>query len=447
MKRKIYGFIIAAMLILFPSIVSAEEPIAKVGDETYATLQEAVDATEYSSTPTTIEILRSTEEGEQISGIIVYKADPKNIIIDFKGYTLQFGEPLLGSPGTESQNIHLEEGSTFVLKNGTMIAYDKAAFLIQNYANLTLEDMTLDITDSTYNGATYALSINSGIVNITGDTSIYSNDYAFDAYWWPKMGYTKGAQITVDTTGTIKGLIDVSSDGSDLESKTTLTLKNLKHDGKMSIEEGLEKNVSILGGSFSTKDDSFPLEEGAKFYEVLISEGETKYVVAKESELVDKVMTNEIEESRIEAEEKELIEEAAADKYTIVGYYNIDLGKFTPNSDLVGLTTETEKDIKVTLPVPEDLTEVKDGFTRKYAIIRIHDGKSDIIEATDNGDGTISFATNKFSTYVLTYEDVEAIPENPNTFDGMSTYLLFGTLSLIGLVAACVYINKKKLFN
>ena len=60
----------------------------------------------------------------------------KNVIIDFNGYELELGEPLVGSAGTVTQNFQLLKNSTIVLKNGTLKGASAAKRLIQNYANL-----------------------------------------------------------------------------------------------------------------------------------------------------------------------------------------------------------------------------------------------------------------------------------------------------------------------
>lgn len=193
MKKKLFGLMMIAVMFAFPFLVSAEEgtgstPLAKIGEKEYATLQEAVDAAENGTTPTTITILR---DATNVPGIMVEDDDPKNVIIDFAGHTIQLGVPLLGSTGTESQNIHIEKGSTFVLKNGTLKAAPEAAMLIQNYAKLTIKDMTIDATTSEREGA-YAVSLNNDVVSIEGNTNIYSKYYALDVYWWPNNSYVDG---------------------------------------------------------------------------------------------------------------------------------------------------------------------------------------------------------------------------------------------------------------
>ena len=51
--------------------------------------------------------------------------------------------------------------------------------------------------------------------------------------------------------------------------------------------------------------------------------------------------------------------------------------------------------------IPTDL--IKEG--REYFIIRIHNGLAEKLDTTLNEDGTLSFSTDKFSTYALAYAD------------------------------------------
>ena len=83
----------------------------------------------------------------------------------------------------------------------------------------------------------------------------------------------------------------------------------------------------------------------------------------------------------------------------------------------------------------------------RYVVIRLHENKDGKFEATvldakDNGDGTVSFETDKFSTYVLAYEDVKNV-DNPKTFDSASLYIILGGLSLIGLATVSVLLKKR----
>lgn len=143
----------------------------------------------------------------------------KDITIDFSGYTYTVTTPV-GSACTVSNGLQLLEGNNITLKNGTLKVADDAAaefyILVQNYANLTVTDMTLDGTNldkwSLTDGDSYVLSNNSGAVEVNGNTTIIANDdgalaYAFDVCRF--KDYDAPA-VNIDITGTIYGNVEIS---------------------------------------------------------------------------------------------------------------------------------------------------------------------------------------------------------------------------------------------
>lgn len=97
---------------------------------------------------------------------------------------------------------------------------------------------------------------------------------------------------------------------------------------------------------------------------------------------------------------------------------------------------ELSKPITLTIDLPE-LPEVKDGFTRKYYILREHDGIVEKLDATLTKEGKLSFATDKFSKYALAYVDEEikdtVIDNNPSTVDNIMSYVTLAIAS-VGVV-------------
>lgn len=246
--------LLCALLIALPAAQTAlasSTDVAKIGNKTYATLQDAVnDVT--GPAPTTITLLRDA------AGNGVQVVSNRSITFDLDGYTYDIDGTTVGSEGTETNGFQLLKDSTVTFKNGK-ITSKKAIILIQNYSNLTLEDMVLD--GSNLAGTTpYTLSLNNGTVNITGNTSILANEdgVAFDVYYWPSS-YPKGVQITVNTTGTISGPIELGlSKGAapaGAAEYNKLIIQNINHEGRIKNELGDGDNdkgiVAISGGTFS----------------------------------------------------------------------------------------------------------------------------------------------------------------------------------------------------
>ena len=234
--------LLCALLIALPAAQTAlasSTDVAKIGDTTYASLQDAVKAVPTSGTkPTTITLLRDAAG----NGVVVENG--QCITFDLAGHTYNVDGTTVGSSGTETNGFQLLKGSAVTFKNGT-ITSNKAKILIQNYCNLTLENVVLDGSNL---AGPYTLSLNNGKVNITGNTSILAKKggVAFDLYYWPDGGYLDGVQVTVNTTGTISGPIELSQDGTDaaaVADRNSLTIENINHEGTISNK--------INGGTFA----------------------------------------------------------------------------------------------------------------------------------------------------------------------------------------------------
>lgn len=275
MFRKCTGMICAMLLLLalftLPAARTAlagDNDAAKIGDKTYETLAGAV-ASVTDGTATTITLLRDASG----DGIII--ASGRNITIDLNNHTYTVSGKTVGSSGTETNGFQLLRGANVTIKDGK-ITSDKAKILIQNYCNLTLQNVELD-GRKLVGSVPYTLSLNCGKIQITGNTSILAKTggVAFDLYYWPKGGYSEGVQVTVDTTGTISGPVEVNTDSSGpaaAAAKNSLTIQNVCFEGAFSNKLGeYDKDVvSISGGVFSESPvrytDDTVVSTGGDFY-------------------------------------------------------------------------------------------------------------------------------------------------------------------------------------
>lgn len=253
--RLVIVLVIAITLLFGLSIMvnASEENVVKIGEKEYDSLAEAVKDVPTDGSQTTITLLKDVDDG---NGFIVNEG--QNIVIDFAGFTYDVSTTV-GSAGTETNGSQLLKGSTVTIKNGKLTS-TKAKILIQNYCDLTLQDMIIDGTKAPY--CSYVLSNNNGKVNIIGNTSILGNDNAFDMCWAPNNGYPDGTQITVDTTGTIQGNIELGLWGAYSDGvKSTLNIKNVNHIGKFNItDERLTKQLTIEGGNFTSNVSDYVKE-------------------------------------------------------------------------------------------------------------------------------------------------------------------------------------------
>ena len=227
-------------------IVKQGSFICAIGTTKYETLQDAVNAA--GTAATTITLLTEAATDGVISGDGVVVPSGSNITFDLNGLTYDVSGTTVGSTNTETLGFQLLKNSDITFKNGTLKATSPTAqMLIQNYSNLTLEDVNLDGT--TLSGWAYALSNNSGTVNLTGSTSITAkaDGRAFDTC---KFGSYEIPTVNINTTGAITGTVEATGGKLNIE------------DGKFNVTWVTDSHyaagdIQIKGGVFSAE----PAEE------------------------------------------------------------------------------------------------------------------------------------------------------------------------------------------
>mgnify|MGYP005759514377 CR=1 FL=1 len=182
---------------------TAEDSVAMTGAMLYSSLGEAIEKVPAGGT---IYILKDVPDAD---GITV--APDKKFTVDFGGHEYILTDPGAGSLGTETNGFQLLKNSDITFKNGTIrIAEGTTSIkrIIQNYANLTLEDMHF-YAENQAGSQNLPLSFNNGSITFKGDTDIITpddNNIAFDVC---KFSDYPKVTVTFDEsyTGTINGRI------------------------------------------------------------------------------------------------------------------------------------------------------------------------------------------------------------------------------------------------
>lgn len=276
MKRKLLSvlltFCLAFSLLPTAALADGETAVAKVGDVEYQTLAEAVAAVADGGTVT---LLKSATGGAvgTFKGAKEGQIEAKSFTIDFGGYTYTVTNPAVGSTGYESQAFHLErsgsdaENHKVTFKNGTITTAENfgGRMLIQNYCDLTLENMTI-IGDSKIS---YVISNNFGSLTAKGNTVIKAADgkVAFDLWYGMNNDglYDGGVSVTfgTDFTGSVTGKIEYGAhsrvpSNSNWKDKARLTIANGNFDTTFvdsNNNDGVapeDFNITITGGTFTS---------------------------------------------------------------------------------------------------------------------------------------------------------------------------------------------------
>lgn len=241
-------------------VIVDENAAAKIGDAAYDTLADAIKAVKDDET---IELTRKVTDAEGIS-----VPSGKKFTIDFKGKEYIVTGPGAGSPNTETNAFQFLKDSTITMKNGTIKVGENAsknniARIIQNYADLTLEDMTFETANLGQN-EDCALSFNNGNIVFKGKTSIHTSDADVIAFDVCKFSSYPSVNVTFDEsfTGEIEGKIVYDSTDA---STHTLTIKGNGSFAGIDASKGNEKiaeaAVKVYGGSFGESVEEYVADE------------------------------------------------------------------------------------------------------------------------------------------------------------------------------------------
>ena len=92
-------------------------------------------------------------------------------------------------------------------------------------------------------------------------------------------------------------------------------------------------------------------------------------------------------------------------------YSEDDAGKETS----IGNITEFDNEIQFDISIPAGLPAVEPGYVREYSIVRVHDGQYSVLDCTLNADYTVTVESDKFSDFVLVYDDVLDVNAMPSS--------------------------------
>ncbi len=367
----------------------------------YANLVDAVEAVAHSSDQSgEIKLLQDLEG----NGIGLFNKDNEigvDITIDFNGFTYTCTGGAVGSSGTENQAFHLEKGNKVVLKNGTLRANtSNVTMMIQNYCDLTLENMTVDATQGS-NAVGYVVSNNFGSLTLKGNTNIVakSDGVAFDVYYWPSNGYQDGVKVTVDQTmtGTITGTIECGSDNTasetDAKEKAKLEIQAGTFYGTISTSASVP-SISVIGGTFSSNVEQY-VAEGYASYPV-----EGNYVVRPYSN----VSISTTEETLEQYEEQTIAVTGSLQAYDSIVWKSDDdnvatvdeNGKVTAvypgTANITARLAVNDKkigSIAVTVTANQELGVVTD-VVQGETVTKIHSSANEVIEISDLQDTSIA---------------------------------------------------------
>lgn len=166
-------------------------------------------------------------------------------------------------------------------------------------------------------------------------------------------------------------------------------------------------------------DVSLPMDEG-ELADAVLDEDEKKAV--ENGTDIKIVLTVKDASESVSPETKQMVEaalEAASEAYIVGQYLDVSLLKVISDSSgtMTRAVETTNKPILITITIPENM---KGDKNRTFAILRVHGEEIDILKDQDTDPDTITIETDRFSTYVLIYQEEKTAEEGQNNKTGQN---------------------------
>ena len=317
-------------------------------------------------------------------------------------------------------------------------------FLTGNtYANINVTGATLNITKSilgSTKGSGSGSTLNANNVTLSNVTSLvkpadglvadgyttysYNGQYVIDKKSSftaadevvVKAGETKDLQITADEIA--KKYMTITSSNNTVVSVNNTIVEGLKTGStyvSINLNDGTTKDVKVTVYDVTSDSETKKEEDNVtdsiaeildgKDVEGIDNDTKDNIIVAAKTGSVIKteIETKELSDADLTEEIKKEISDIITNGEVVLKHFDINF-LLKANNSVLGRLSVLKTKVSISVDLPEDVEAVAEGYTRKYYVIRIHDGKAEKLEAS-LVDGKITFETDKFSNYTLTYVD------------------------------------------
>ncbi len=317
----------------------------------------------------------------------------------------------------------------FVVEEGDVIAISLDKYKVELEADATVQltatvRIATEGTSDTTTEQTVTWTSSDMTVATVNEAGLVTGIEAGTAIITAKAGaFTSSCKVTVTSDSIEDSTVEIEVEDTDV-----------KVDISMSDEE-----QNTLLEDLATEEEWAALEAGlSAIIKLLISSAEN-------------ILTD---------TQKQVLEEVVTEaQYEVGRYLDIAMTMQVGDNDARAVT-ETNVPVEIVIDVPEDLQQAE----REFSVIRIHDGVATVLEDLDDNPATVTFQTDRFSSYTLVYQDAETRKagdiNNDGTINVLDKKLLYnhiaGIAELTGedLTAADVngdgtinVLDKKLLYN
>lgn len=202
--------------------------------------------------------------------------------------------------------------------------------------------------------------------------------------------------------------------------------KEVRVEGESTLDAVMETPISELSDMVLTEEEKQKAADGTDIRIVLDVKDASAVVTEADKALVEKMLDG-----------------AKAKDHTLGQYLDISLYKVIGNSR--NFITETDRKVTVIIDVPDSLKNTDSTKTRTFAVIRVHEGKAELLADLDNNEDIITIATDRFSTYAVVYKDTAGGKDNePKTGDNTPLELCATLAMIAGFAYLLLYFADKE---
>jgi hypothetical protein len=220
-----------------------------------STVTTASNGVKYYKANGTVKLLDDVDNG----GIAIDSGS--DLVWDFNGHTYNVTNNAVGSTGTETIALQLLKDSTIVLKNGTLTSeWNQIQRIIQNYSDLTLDNMTISLKGYYYNQITMA--------NCNGDVVIKDSTVEAPDFTW--LGWTD--EEAADSLGAAAFSVGTFSTYPSVDVTVT---GNSTIDGNVIVDDDDKAGTAALTLESGTVNGDIVMSDNAVSDAVVTNEGAT----------------------------------------------------------------------------------------------------------------------------------------------------------------------------
>lgn len=354
-----------------------------------------------------------------------------------KGVTGTIGSVKANITGGKITNLEKgKSGSIEFTKNSSAISLTYHRSLIGNAASIA-EEFGTSATD-TFDDSIKGITLNKTELTVKlGDIKVIKADVAHGAdasSEQMKIAWTSSDEkvATVDYQGAVTALAPgkttITASIAGYSATCVITVEKPKVedvtvptiDPETPVKEvtaGADKTTAatvkeeantIISDIMSNKTTTKVSEDTAK---------KVKEAIAANEEINVEITAKTLENEEVKAEDQKKIEAILDKDATVTQYLDLSV-MLKAGSNELGTINEFSKAITFTIAVPENLK----AEGREFYVVRLHDGKAEKLGTIENADGTLSFSTDRLSTYALVYQEKnedkgttpDPKPENPD---------------------------------